>query len=267
MQTSYVHILKQEFQKRLTANPRYSLRAYARSLKLDPGFLSHLLNQKRKLSVNRALEIAPALKLSRLDKTVFINLVRLEWARTEDLKNEIIKDLSKNLLIQKVKEMDLQVFSTISNWYHHAIIELTFKEAFAFNPKNVAKTLGISENEAKTALERLVNLGLIKFENKKHIKTEGHLNPKGQVISHAQRQRHKQILAKASDALDQQSVERREFQSITMCIDPALLPEAKLRIQEFAWDLCNQLESKKRKEVYEMSIQLFSLEDRKNLKK
>lgn len=130
MQTSYVHILKQKFQERLAVNPRYSLRAYARSLRLDAGFLSHVLNHKRKLSVSRAIEIAPALKLSQSEKTFFINLVRLESARNEELQNEIIKDLSKNLLIHKIKEMDLQVFSAISNWYHHAIIELTFKEGF-----------------------------------------------------------------------------------------------------------------------------------------
>lgn len=263
MQTSYIHILKRKFEERLAINPRYSLRAYARSLRLDPGFLSHLLNQKRKLSVARAIEIAPSLKLSSSEKSVFINLVRLEAARTEDLKNNILKDLSKNLLINKIKELDLQVFSAISNWYHHAILELTFKDDFVLNPKSVSKTLGIAEVEAKMAIERLINLKLIKLDNKKYIKADGHLNPTAQVISGAQRQRHKQILTKASEALDSQSIDQREFQSITMCIDPALIPEAKKRIQEFAWDLCNHLESKKRKEIYEMSIQLFSLENRK----
>lgn len=75
---------------------------------------------------------------------------------------------------------------------------------------------------------------LIRYLNNKYVKAEGPINPKGQVASRAQKQRHKQILTKAIQALDQQSVEKREFQSITMCIDPALLPEAKKRIQEFA---------------------------------
>jgi hypothetical protein len=48
--------------------------------------------------------------------------------------------------------------------------------------------------------------------------------------------------------------------TVTMCIDPDLLEEAKKRIDDFNDSLCAFLESGKRKEVYTMEIGLFSLE-------
>ncbi len=264
MQQSYISFIQKKFQEKQLSNPRYSLRAFAKSLGLDAGFLSHILKGNRKLSVSRAYEVAQALKLSSSEKDVFIQLVRLSQTKSEDSANLISQELSKVLSLQRVKEMDLDVFATLSNWYHFAILEMSFQPKVQLNPKSIAKKLGIPEMEAKLALERLVSLNLLKLAGGKYVKTEQHLNPKGQTPNQALRNRHRQILQKAQTALDQQTVEAREFQSVTMCIDPALIPEAKKRIQEFAWGLCEFLESKNRKEVYELSLQLFSLEKRES---
>ena len=79
------------------------------------------------------------------------------------------------------------------------------------------------------------------------------------IPSAAIRKRHKQILGKALESIDTHSVAERDFSSMTLTIDPALLPEAKKRITAFRRELCAFLESSKRKRVYEISIQLFPL--------
>ena len=260
MQESYVDILKKNLQERIARNPSYSLRSFSKSLDLDPGFLSHILNHKRKLSVSRAIDVASSLKISSSEKKLFVNLVRLDSARSEVKRAIVIKDILKQTSLSQIKKIDLQAFAVISNWYHHAVLELTFKENFIFNSKNIAKVLSINEIEAKLAIERLLDLGLMTLKNHKYQKTDIHLNPPSDTVNISLKNRHRQILNLAQKALDDQSVHLREFQSITMCIDESLIPEAKQRIQEFAWELCNTLESKKRKKVYELSIQLFSLE-------
>ncbi len=50
-------ILSSELKKKQGFNPRFSLRSFARKLKLNPGELSSLLKAKRPISNKRAKEI------------------------------------------------------------------------------------------------------------------------------------------------------------------------------------------------------------------
>lgn len=52
-------------------NPGYSLRAFARDLKISPQLLSNVINGKRGLSADLAVRVAKTLGLSEFEKTVF----------------------------------------------------------------------------------------------------------------------------------------------------------------------------------------------------
>ena len=64
--TSVNDFLRRELDRRLSTNPRYSLRAFARHLGMSPGELSEVLREKRPMSakacqkVSRALDLSPA---------------------------------------------------------------------------------------------------------------------------------------------------------------------------------------------------------------
>ena len=47
------------------------------------------------------------------------------------------------------------VFSYMSDWYHLAILELTFVKGFKSEAKWMSRRLGISEAEVKPAVDRL----------------------------------------------------------------------------------------------------------------
>ncbi|MEK6578738.1 MAG: TIGR02147 family protein [Bdellovibrionota bacterium] len=267
MQVDYTGVIRQKLQERVESNPGYSLRAFARNLGLDPGFLSHVLKGKRQLSVSRALELTGPLGLNTREKEHFLNLVQLKSARTDQMREEILTRMSKTRQPGAIKDIDLETFAFISDWYHNAILELTHRRSFKISAKSVASLLGITTLEAKLALERLVTLGLLTQTNLSFVKTASHFRTRGEVPNQALRKRHRQVLAKATDALDKQNVDRRDFQSFTMCIDPKLIPTAKQKIQRSLWDLCTFLESGDKAEVYEMSFQLFSLEQNKQEKK
>lgn len=53
-------------------NPRYSLRAFARDLKVDPSFLSRLMSGKAEPSVNLTSKIVQRMNLSDGEKRRFI---------------------------------------------------------------------------------------------------------------------------------------------------------------------------------------------------
>ena len=59
MSNEVVQILNEKFKERVQANSAYSLRSFARDLKVSPSTLSEIFNQKKGLSQKLALVNAP----------------------------------------------------------------------------------------------------------------------------------------------------------------------------------------------------------------
>lgn len=72
LEAFYRVFLSTEYLARKRRNPRYSLRAYAKNLQLDNGFLSKLLRGKTLLSLDLAGELVVRLKLSGGERHEFI---------------------------------------------------------------------------------------------------------------------------------------------------------------------------------------------------
>ncbi len=64
--------LAETFQARKKHNPRYSLRGYAKSMGVDPGYLSKLLNGKILLSLDLADKLTLKLKLNKEKRAQFL---------------------------------------------------------------------------------------------------------------------------------------------------------------------------------------------------
>lgn len=67
-------VLAWEFHRRRQRNFRYSLRAYARDLAVSPSYLCEVMAGKYHLSLARADEIAPHLRLDEALRSVFVAL-------------------------------------------------------------------------------------------------------------------------------------------------------------------------------------------------
>ena len=69
--------LKDELERKISANPKYScpLRAFARDLKIAPQILSNLLNGKKAISVDVAGALAERLEMNPREASHFIDLV------------------------------------------------------------------------------------------------------------------------------------------------------------------------------------------------
>ena len=67
----YVHILKSELAHRQSRNPRFSLRAFANQLKIDPSALSRILSGKQGLTPRAADRVIRTLDLSAEDARRF----------------------------------------------------------------------------------------------------------------------------------------------------------------------------------------------------
>ncbi len=77
----YVKILQTEFMNRKSVNPHYSLRSFAKDLRLKPNHLSYVLHRKRGLSKYNARMVAAMLGYKEKEREIFRNLVRAQSAR------------------------------------------------------------------------------------------------------------------------------------------------------------------------------------------
>jgi uncharacterized protein (TIGR02147 family) len=254
-QTKYIDFrvwLQGEFYERARKNPRYSLRAFSRLLDMNAASVSQILSGKRKVS------------------TKLISRICDDLAVAPDLRQLLLKSMIQHrVAISKEQRAYTQIamdsFAVMADWYHYAILELTFNSDFKIEPAWLAAQLGIRATEAKIAIERLLRLGLLVEKNGKLRKaTAATTNGVGNMTSPALKVLQRQLLSKALEAIDLISQEEKDITSMTMSIDPALLPEARTRIKKFRRELCALLESGERSRVYNLGIQLFPLQKTKS---
>ena len=241
--------LQGELTRRCEANERYSLRAYARSLRIAPSALSAILNGKRPITGNMKLRLGLGLGLSPQD------LGRFQENKVQGTR---AKGPGQTLEFQQIA---FDAYAVIADWYHYAILELIYLENFQADPKWIAKSLGITKSEVNIAVERLQRVGLLKIENGTWTDTtpNGHAtNIQGNLTSEASRKLQRQILEKSIRALNEVPVTVRNHTSMTMAINTEDLPEAKERIANFRRELCAFLgRNGKPTQVYQLAVSFY----------
>lgn len=254
-QTHYQDFLKGELARRCDRNPHYSLRAFSRSVSMDPGAMSRILSGKQRLSVVSARKIMGYLDISPLERQAFLRSV------VEESEKRRLGEAASDEAASPVCEIDVDVFRVISELYHYALLELTETEDFTPNAAAISKRLGISSLQARLGLERLTRLGLLEKSGTTFRRTSLHISVKHKsVTAPALIRQQKEILTRAAASLDDVPVEKRVSNAITMAIDPSDMELARGLITDFCRNLCRTLEKKRRRKVYQLSVSLFPLE-------
>lgn len=262
----YRSFLKSEYERRSVRNPLYSLRAFARDLTIAPSRLSEIFNQKSGLSRKTAEKLAFTMGFNPYEKEIFCTLVESQHARSHTRKEIAKQKLEKLQTDIKFEDLSMDTFRVISDWYHLAIVELTYLKNFQSHPAWIAKKLGIPHTQAKIAIERLKKLNLLTEtkQGKLRAKNEFNASPNG-IPSGAIKKSHQQLLEKALSALYGQPVEERDFSAMILSLDKRKLNEAKKWIKDFRRKFCKQTNSAPhRNGLYCLSIQFFNLLNKEN---
>jgi len=244
--------LSEELAKRQKANPRYSLRAFARHVGLSPGELSELLNGKRKLSVKSAVRVAKALSLNSTESKHLLYLAQLDRGDGLDI-------LPGETAAKTREEVSADLFELVSDWVCFAVLNLGDCAGFSWKPSFIAKRLGVTVQHVQLALDRLERVGLVKNNAGKRSIDREQVIATGNVPSEAIRTYHKTMLAKAADALDFQKLNEREISGIGFAVDPKNIESLKKDISEFQEHLMEKYQNGKKTEVYQLEIALFRL--------
>ncbi len=237
---------------RTKRNPAYSLRSFARQLGVEPSYLSKILRGHRSITVRFIHQVSPSLGLNRDEISFFVDQLK---ARTEARKNP---DLAQPAAFS---ELSMDTFKMIADWYHYAILELTETRNFVSCYKWISRRLKVTEEEVSQAIERLIRLGFLdRRADAQLVNVSGRNTTLGHPsTSLALKSLQKQILSQAIGALEELGLEVRDQSSLTIAIDPTLLPEVKKRIMKFRRELCSFLDeqSHEKSEVYQLSLSFF----------
>lgn len=238
-----IELLNIDYQRRCEKNKSYSLRAFARDLDVQAATLSHIMRRKRAASAEIKQKIYDALKLS-VDQRNYLN-------------NQTDEDL------HRFDKRDMDVFISLSEWYFDAICELVRLKGFESNIEFVSSRLGISYDEAKSSLDRLFEMGILKeTPNKTWIDSnENSIVYGGDQTNFALQRLQRQLLEKGIEALEKTPKKDREQASMVMAINKKDLPEAKAKIKAFHQELCAYMQRPNRDsdEVYQLITSFFPL--------
>ncbi|MBO9667554.1 MAG: DUF4423 domain-containing protein [Bdellovibrio sp.] len=237
-------LLMQELTKRQTRNSSYSLRAFARDLDLGSTTLSDVLADKRSLSKTNLEKVMEKLLVSPLEREVLWSKYKENHSRLEVTEELILKE---------------DEFRLIADWHYLAILNLAKIPENKATPEWIATRLGISEEEAEHALERLLRMELLKKSRNRLVRTAKPIATSGDIPSAAIRKHHTQNLHLAEQSLHRDPVETRQFYSMTVAVNPEKLPLVKDIVIKARKKIGDLLEDGSLSEVYTFSFQLFPL--------
>lgn len=152
--------LEAVYQDRALKNPSYSLRAYARDLKLTSSFLVDLLKGKRRLGTDGGRRVAERLKLKGLELTFFQTLTERELAET-DAEREPLSARLHSLHMQSGWKNQRDHWAAMDanqmkSWLHYVLIRFYNRPRAPYAAQYLSEYLGVSPAQIRKAHEDLV---------------------------------------------------------------------------------------------------------------
>jgi uncharacterized protein (TIGR02147 family) len=258
----YRDILQQRFDERHARNPSYSLRAFARDLRISPSRLCEVLGRNHHLSARMADDIAQRLDLGDEERAFFRDLVDSQAGRTAAVREQARARLVKFRFEDDATKLRMDQFRAISDWYHFAILELFKTRDFRDEAGWIGRTLGIGEKTAKDALARLTRLGFVEVTPTGYALRRSRSVTDSDLPSPSLRDFHRQILERAAFALHSQTKAERVSLAAVAAMDVAQLPALRAEINalvgKFAVYAAKQADAD---HVYGLTVQLFKLDE------
>jgi transcriptional regulator with XRE-family HTH domain len=149
--TSFRSYLQHEFARRSRANPKYSLRAFARRLGLDHSTLSQVLRGKRQL---------PPRRFSAVGVKLGLTPAQVEALRRADGVAGQAEAVERRAFVLLARDCAAMVREPL----HLAVLELLGAPGFRADSRWLGEALGVSTDEVNVALTRLVRLGILRME-------------------------------------------------------------------------------------------------------
>lgn len=252
-QLAIQNLLRSQLLLAQSKNPKYSLRSYSKKLGIHVGALSYIINGKRNVSRSLAEKITRKLLVDPGKRAEILSLFPEKRKYQTVAQKEAAPE-------PKFLQIEASEFRLIAEWEHYAVLNLIKTKDFQSDVAWIADRLGITATRTRDVIERLVILGFISKDiNGNLSRVAAQLRSSDDTVDMSVRKSHDESLELARESLHRDEVKERDFTSITMAIDPAMIDAAKERIRKFQDEILDILCADEATEVYRMSVQLFPL--------
>lgn len=263
---SAANFLKEKLEERQLRNKSYSLRAFASNIGLSPGGLAQIFSGKKKLSLERAFEIAEALKLPKDQKKLFLLATELDHSKKVERRVELYQRIKKINPKSTTTPFDLSVdqFKLISEWYGLAILECLSSYGSNMTVKEVSRHFGITINETSLTIERLQRLELIEIaEDGQWSRNKANVLISSKVPSEIIRSYYRSVANRSHDSYEKQTPMEKVSAAETFTFDIDQLEEVRKLTDEYL-DNLTDLASKgvNRTHTYQALLNIFRLNEK-----
>lgn len=259
----YRRFLRDWFDWKKKANPRYSHRLFARKAGVrSPSLLLLVTEGKRNLTAATLDGFCDAMQLDGPARRHFVLLVRMDQAESSAERAEALEEILATKHFREARRLEAGGFRYMAHWWLPAIHELSRRRDFRADPAWVGAQLEppIPTERAAEALGALLDLGLLAPDDEGIPRpTDASVVTPHEVADVAIQHYHTGMLHRALDAIDRFPQRRRHLLGLTVSIPESLVPIVKGRLNEVQRELlslCDQAESE---QVYQLSIAFFPL--------
>jgi uncharacterized protein (TIGR02147 family) len=258
----YRDLLKDAYEERKAALPLFSYRMMAENLGLDGSYLFRILSKDLHLPSRCHPRTVEFLGLTGRAAEYFLMLLAYARERGGKAKQDILeKALAlRDVERRKLEERELAFFR---DWWVVAVrclLEVTDGHARA---GELSRRLApaISPTEAQSALDLLLELGLIKKASSgRFALTHAHLTAGGEEKSQAVRHFQRQILALAAESLERFPREERDVSTLTVAVDEPAFKDIREMLRESRRQIQKRIEeSVSPDRVMQLSMAFFPL--------
>lgn len=237
----FIAFMRNKFEALKAKNPRYSLRAFAGKIELDPSSMSKVFAGKKSLS--------PETRMNCLKKI----------GATKKEIDAILKTGLNQPLSHKIIPED--VFEVLGNWRYFAVLEflrISNEDSSLF--KLLKKKLDLDKQEAQDILDTLTRIGFIEYKNGvfEVLQPNNSWSTSGGDTSLLRRKMQKDILERSIVALENVPMEKREHGSVIVAVDKNRIPEFKEALRRTRLELSDFFQSSSESnEIYQFQMSFY----------
>ena len=256
----YLRILIEEYRVRRNKNKKYSIRAFAKYLGVSHSMLSQIFLNQKGISEQMAEKIADKLHLNTLEKSIFINSTVKCFARSNSEKvrasanlDKLMQSYANNALLKK------EGIANINHWSYVAIFEtICMKKANTLD--SIGTYLNLPAKNIEKVLNDLILLNIIQITDGHILALSNSIQTTNDIPTLAIKDYHVSMTAKMAEALENHSVNDREFQNTVLSFPADQMTAAKKMIRDFIIEFNTQFHlDNPTPPLYSLSVGFFKL--------
>lgn len=241
----------------------YNLKKWSQRLGYrSPSSLAMVLNRKRLPTSKMINLLCEDFNFNESQSRYFSTLVEIERQKDKGQDVTILMEEAKRLSgNSEYQNINYNQFNIINEWFCFPIRALTRHKNFENSLDWIAKALRnkVSKTQIKTSIEGLIKVGLIKQDPEKGLIENQQSTHTGNTIpSSAIRNHHKSMLKVAIDSIEEQTIDNRMIQGLTIAFNKERKEDAFKDIAHFINEFNHKYgEVENVNSVYQLGVQFF----------